>query len=97
MKNNITKEDYLKALKPLTELENGWDGYYGVAVSEKAVNALASFLSSLQFVPGSDGSVQVECHRYGFDLEIDFDSEGEMDEISMNVIPHNVDEGDNNE
>lgn len=94
MKNNITKEKYINALKPLTELELGWDGYYGIAVSEKAVDSVAHFLSSLQFVPGSDGSVQIECHQTSVGLEINFDSDGEIEEINMNVLPYQVDKGD---
>jgi len=76
MRNSIKREQYLEALKPLTELVGGWDGYKGHPVSTEAVDAVATFLSSLYFIPGSDGSVQIESYLTGISLEIDFAADG---------------------
>jgi hypothetical protein len=62
----------------LKALPRGWDSYDGVeidpAAADKAVEvalALAPLFPSAppQLVPGSDGTVQVEFHADGFDVE----------------------------
>lgn len=63
----------------LTSLPYGWDGYNGQPVSFARAFFAAHLLESLyiseldepQLVPGSDGTVQIEWHENGFDLEID--------------------------
>lgn len=67
-----------KRLNELISLENGWDGYEGIAVSEAnakfAINLLNSFDKNTpkpSIVPGSDGTLQIEWHVNSYDLEID--------------------------
>jgi hypothetical protein len=62
----------------LMQLPVGWDSYQGLPTRrtdlDKAINialALApQFSSEPQLVPNSDGSVQIEWHVDGYDVEI---------------------------
>lgn len=66
-------------LDELINLPIGWDGYKGVPISIQ--NSLFTIfileylyyegLSLPQLVPGNDGSLQIEWHENGFDIEID--------------------------
>lgn len=66
-------------LDELTSLPVGWDGYLGQPVSFQCANFVVNMLERLcrervpapSLVPGSDGSIQVEWHRKGFDVELD--------------------------
>ncbi len=63
----------------LTKLPENWDGHDGIPVkSENAIFALKIVKEIIQYnipkpsvVPGSDGSLQLEWHLNGFDIEID--------------------------
>ena len=65
-------------------LAPNWDTYGGRAVSINAARAAVSwFLDVFQedlpapsIVPGSDGSIQLEWHARGIDLEVCFESSG---------------------
>lgn len=56
--------DILAALKP------GWDSYGACAIAPDAIRAARVMLSAPSVVPCSDGGVQLEWHRDGFDIEI---------------------------
>lgn len=63
----------------LTSLRPGWDGYTGRPVSFACARFAADLLQRLyepdlpppSLVPGSDGTVQIEWHLNGFDIEVD--------------------------
>lgn len=66
-------------LNELTSLKKGWDGYDGIAVKSSTAQFASEILNTIghlnldapSLVPGSDGSLQIEWHIKGFDLEID--------------------------
>lgn len=63
----------------LTKLAAGWDGYAGQPVSFGCAQFAAQLLERLcddavpppSLVPGSDGTLQLEWHRNGYDIEVD--------------------------
>lgn len=63
----------------LTSLRHGWDGYRGVPVSFNCALFASGMLESIFdedvdapfLVPKSDGSLQVEWHLNGYDIEIE--------------------------
>ena len=63
----------------LTALPIGWDGYDGKPVSFQCASFAAAVLAKLfqngvpapNLVPGADGSLQIEWHRNGYDVELD--------------------------
>ncbi|WCL54406.1 hypothetical protein [Gimibacter soli] len=76
------QSEWMSVLRPrfdeLTALPRGWDGYQGVPVSWSCAEFAANILDRLNeeyvpppsLVPGSDGTVQIEWHRNGYDVEI---------------------------
>lgn len=66
-------------LNALTSLAPGWDGYRGKPVSFTCAMFAAQLLERVcnekvpapSLVPGSDGSIQIEWHINGYDIEID--------------------------
>lgn len=83
----------------LTSLPRGWDGYNGKPVSFSCAQFAANLIERLcvenvpapQLVPGADGTLQLEWHLNGFDVEVDvlapysviasrFDHETELDD-----------------
>ena len=66
-------------LSRLTGLPEGWDGYQGKPVSSSCAGFAATLIESIcddnipapQLVPGSDGTLQLEWHLNGYDIEID--------------------------
>lgn len=64
----------------IVSLPVGWDGYQGVAVKFTTAQFAAQVIERLyvddleapSVVPGSDGSVQIEWHINGYDVELDF-------------------------
>jgi hypothetical protein len=66
-------------LEKLTSLPRRWDGYAGQPVSFRVAFFAANLLERIcdddlpppSLVPGSDGSLQIEWHCYGYDVEID--------------------------
>lgn len=78
--NNSHRAQELESrLGELTGLPAGWDGYQGKPVSfgnaEFAANLIKSIcfdnIPAPQLVPGSDGTLQLEWHLNGYDIEID--------------------------
>lgn len=79
----ITKEQYKEALSHLIDLKEGWDGYGAGPLSEKVVDTVSGFLANTAIVPGPDGSLQIEWHCAGYDIEISFDTKGEINGIGI--------------
>ena len=73
--NNTLKQRF----DELTALPEGWDGYRGRPVSFACAQFAALVLERLclsrvpapALVPGSDGTVQIEWHLNGYDVELD--------------------------
>jgi hypothetical protein len=75
--------DWQRALTPrleqLIRLPLGWDGYRGRPISyacttfagQILVRLCRSDLAPPALVPGSDGSIQIEWHENGYDVELD--------------------------
>ncbi len=57
----------------LERLKPGWDSYGALAVSPKAIDAVAC---SLHVLPTTKGGIQVELHRDGYDIELYFSADG---------------------
>ena len=65
-------------LNSLTGLPIGWDGYQGKPVSFSCASFAANLIGRIcvdnvpapQLVPGSDGTLQLEWHLNGYDIEI---------------------------
>ena len=63
----------------LTELPDGWDGHDGIPVKVELANFALRIINEIvcynmpipSVVPGSDGTLQIEWHMNGFDIEID--------------------------
>ncbi len=60
--------------KELRSLRYGWNGDKGEQITDAAIWAVESFHT----VPCSDGGIQLQIHRSGWDIEIVVDSEGEI-------------------
>jgi hypothetical protein len=66
-------------LGDLVKLRHGWDGYRAQPVSFKSAKFAALMLEKLflkelsapSLVPGVDGSLQIEWHKNGYDVELD--------------------------
>ncbi len=78
--NNSTWVRELKGrLDDLCSLPRGWDGYAGQPVTFNVAQFAANLIERLciddvpapQLVPGSDGTLQLEWHLNGYDIEID--------------------------
>jgi hypothetical protein len=80
-------------LNELTSLPVGWDGYQGQPVSFTCADFAARVLDSLchddvpapSLVPGADGTLQVEWHCHGFDIELDVLDAGSIEAYRRNV------------
>ena len=62
-------------LDSFLDLKTGWDSYDGIPIKPKAIAKAKELLDVLpdwkwQAVPCADGSVQLEMHNSGFDIEI---------------------------
>ena len=75
----------LSCLKELLELPEGWDSYGASVITDEAIVGAVDVLERLRLpmvapqpdvVPGSSGSVQLEWHRSGADVEIHISSAG---------------------
>ena len=81
----ITKHnsDWMRTLEKrfnnIVSLDNGWDGYQAKPVSFSIAQFAASIIERLyspqvpppSIVPGSDGTMQIEWHFNGYDIELD--------------------------
>jgi len=79
-------------LNALTALPIGWDGYHGVPVSFDCARFAVRILDAIcdgavpapSLVPGSDGTLQIEWHCCGFDVELDVLDVGQVDAYRLN-------------
>jgi len=77
-------------LMELNLLKDNWDSYGGKPITELALvgaDLLLKALSGIQAVepficPCSNGGLQLEWHRNGYDLEIEISPEGQVSEVS---------------
>lgn len=67
-------DSYDKRLESFEQLKPGWDGHGSVPPSAAAIDT-ARYMT---VVPGGDGSLQIEMHAGGIDLEIEITSEGKV-------------------
>lgn len=58
----------------LLSLRDGWDSYDGKPITKEAMLAV----DSVSVVPCSDGGLQLELHRDGFDIEICIGPDGRI-------------------
>jgi len=82
-KLKIDKNQYKDMLSYLLDLDKGPEFYGNVPVTEEAVDSLAGFLSGMSVVSTADGGVQLEVHSNGFDVEIEFTSNGDICDIAV--------------
>lgn len=61
----------------LAGLDEGWDGDGALPISPEAIATVQSF----SVVPLSDGGVQLEFHRDGFDVEIEVAPQGKVTSV----------------
>jgi hypothetical protein len=61
-------------VEKLLRLKANWDGYHAEPINLSAIETVKGF----SVVPKSDGGVQLETHRDGFDIEIDISSDGRI-------------------
>ena len=61
-----------KQLSELAVLEADWDGYGAPPLGRKAIETAGA----IQFVPMSNGGVQVELHAGGAEIEIEIEPDG---------------------
>ncbi|TIX69469.1 MAG: hypothetical protein E5V25_11515 [Mesorhizobium sp.] len=72
-------EKVMGKLDELVKLPTGWDGYAGRGVDFNIAYFAANLLQAIyvpdaaspSLVPGSDGSLQIEWHSNGLDIELD--------------------------
>mgnify|MGYP003382453135 CR=1 FL=1 len=84
----------------LTALPKGWDGYGGLPVSFGCAQFAAHLVERLydpsipapNLVPGSDGTVQIEWHRNGYDVEIDVTAPYEVVAYRHDLVSGNDEE-----
>lgn len=67
----------------LRDLERGWDSYDGLPPAEKAIMAAESIDSCLAYVPCGDGTIQMEFHAAGVDVELAISKAGKVTSIYM--------------
>ena len=75
---------WTRKLTGLGKLEDGWDGYGSKCPQQTAFTVATMFLYDLEkngvsrpeIVPTSQGGIQLELHKGGFDLEIEIGPTG---------------------
>ena len=68
-------------LRELEALETGWDGHDGKPITEAALKAVGMFLEHPFIGPLSYGGLQIEWHQDGWEVEVEFDDQGEIIDI----------------
>jgi hypothetical protein len=66
----------------LSALEFGWDGYTGASITRAAM----AMVEEIAVVPTSDGGLQLEFHRDGWDFEICVGPDGKVESVVVEVI-----------
>lgn len=78
-----------KKLEELSLLTDNWDSYGGKPITQFALAEAELLLDALERIqavepficPCSNGGLQLEWHRNGYDLEIEISPEGEVSEV----------------
>lgn len=86
-------ERVMSKLGELVNLPIGWDGYRGRGVEFSIAYFAANLLQNIyvpgapcpSLVPGSDGSVQIEWHSHGLDIELDILGVNQVNCIKVEV------------
>lgn len=86
----------------VVSLPIGWDGYGGVPVSFTTAQFAAQMIERLcvanvpapSIVPGSDGSLQIEWHSGGFDIELDVQEPLKVEAYRLNQETNDAEELD---
>ena len=92
--------DLNSRFKEIISLPRGWDGYAGTPVSFATAQFAAQMIERLWvpdvptpgIIPGTDGSVQVEWHAGGYDIELDVLDPLEVEAFRLNQASGEVDE-----
>ena len=68
------------ALTPrgLADLKPGWDGYDGQPTTEQAIRTA----EGLQYIPMSNGGMQMELHTLDLSVEIEIEPSGRVANVS---------------
>ncbi len=90
--NSRWMKELAERFDDIVGLSKGWDGYAGEPVSFTTAQFAAQMIERLcipdvpapSIVPGSDGSLQVEWHVGGFDIELDVTAPLAVDAYRMN-------------
>lgn len=85
-----------KKLEELSKLGNNWDSYGSEPITKAALDKaqlLLGALSGIQAIepfvcPCSNGGLQLEWHRNGYDLEIEISPNGEVSEVFCDEATH---------
>lgn len=94
--------DALKRLDEIAKLPANWDGYGADAPWPDAIAVARRLIEALQHppavVPCSDGGVQLEWHRSGFEIEVAVQSHGQITDddiylLDVSDAASNYDEG----
>lgn len=64
--------------RALADLKPGWDGYNGVPTTEQAIRTA----EGIQYVPMSNGGMQIELHALGCSVEIEIGPDGRVEYVS---------------
>lgn len=67
----------------LAALPNDWDNDGGAPISSRAILTVEQFAT----VPCSDGGIQLEIHRDGFDIEINIGPDGRIESALVCLEP----------
>lgn len=100
MQQSSWVKELLPRFEKLMALPVGWDGYSGSPVSFDCAHFAMSLIERLstdgveapQAVPGSDGSLQLEWHSNGFDIELDILAPYEVNAMRREVATDKVEE-----
>jgi hypothetical protein len=63
--------------RALARLKDGWDGYDGIPTTEQAIRTA----EGLQYVPMSDGGMQIELHTLQLSVEIEIGPDGRIENV----------------
>lgn len=62
-------------------LAQGWDSHDGEPIDPRAIEAVRVVIESTAIVPTSRGGLQIEMHGLGWDVEIEFDFNGNVESV----------------
>lgn len=99
---SVWSEVVIARLDDLVKLEVGWDGYRGQPVSFSCACFAVSLLDRVcsartaapSIVPGSDGTLQLEWHQNGYDVEVDILAPNKVRAMRYNIETGETEEVD---